>query len=462
MSKIYVSLIGFFLANSFVLYTATPLLAQTTTEANIPPFNPNRIISDSELTDYNSLSEESIQRFLTAKGSALASYEARDIDGATRSAAKIIWRAAQNYGISPKVLLVILQKEQSLIENDNPEQRDYDWASGYAVCDSCATNDPMLQKFKGFAIQVDQAAWRNRYYLTHPKEFKIQVGEPILIDNTVVTPFNQATANLYIYTPHLHGNQNFWTLWHTYFSTLYPDGSLLQEENTDNVWLLTDGRLRLVNSKAALFSDYDPKKIITVTTNTILGYDIGVPINFPNYSLLRAPNDTIYLLVDSQRRGIASEEVFRQLGFNPEEVIDADWADINVYPETAPIASANSSPLGELIQDKKTGGVYYVVDATRYPIWSKEILRNKFPRYIIKPVSPETLNKLPIGEPVRFKDGELVMAQNEKTVYVISRGEKRPIASAETFTNLGYHWSNIITTTSNALNIHPTGNLIQG
>src|SRR3989338_11661751 len=134
------------------------------------PFNPNFIIDDWELTDYESMSVGSIRRFLGGKSGILSSYRTKDVDGIERDASEIIWRAANSYRINPKFLIVLLQREQSLVENSNPSPRDLDWAAGYAVCDGCSTDDPAIQKFKGFAVQVDRAAWRQLYYLEHPAE----------------------------------------------------------------------------------------------------------------------------------------------------------------------------------------------------------------------------------------------------------------------------------------------------
>src|SRR3989338_3549719 len=449
------------LASGVLHYQIT--LAQTDPPADVArPFNPNFIIDDNELTDSQSMSVEAIQRFLTGAGGVLARYTTIDIDGSPRDAASIIWRAAQTYGINPKFILTLLQKEQSLVENRSPSLRDYDWATGYAICDSCSTDDPTLQQFKGFAIQVDRAAWRQRYYLSHPTEFGVRVGQAVLIDGTLVTPTTQATTNLYIYTPHLHGNQNFWSIWNRYFARHYPDGSLLQEKGIGNVWLLNDGRLRLISSPTVLLTDFDPRKIIQVSTADILRYDIGLPIKFPNYSLLRSPRGTVYLLVDEVRRGLASREVFRALGFNPAEVIDASWTDLNAYPEGTPIVSTGVPPLGQLLQDPTTGGVFYVADGKRHPLWSREILKDRFPRYVIERATPATLMNLVEGEPVKFRNGDLVTAPNDPTVYVISRGAKRPISSADIFRRLGYQWSNVITTTPEALGIHPDGPPITG
>ena len=130
----------------------------------------------------------------------------------------------------------------------------------------------MIQKFKGFGRQVDRAAWRNRYYIEHPNEFKWQVGETYTIDDTDVTMYNQATVNLYTYTPHIHGNYNFWKLWNTWFLVRYPDGSLLKLKDEPGIWLIKNGQRRAFLSKGAFLSRYDPNKVLIVGRNDLAQY----------------------------------------------------------------------------------------------------------------------------------------------------------------------------------------------
>src|SRR3989344_3280013 len=95
--------------------------------ATAASFNSSNLISDGEFIDINSMTKNEVQAFLEGQGSYLQSYS----DGG-RSAAQIIYDAAHGYGdasgsingisvtsatgtVNPKVLLVTLQKEQSLI-----------------------------------------------------------------------------------------------------------------------------------------------------------------------------------------------------------------------------------------------------------------------------------------------------------------------------------------------------------
>ena len=68
------------------------------------------------------------------------------------------------------------------------------------------------------------------------------------------------------------------------------------------------------------------------------------------------------------------------------------------------------------------------------------------------------------GEPVKFRDGEIIATKNpeslNRSVYVVSNGQKRPIANREAFNALGYKWKNIIWTTDKVLDLHETGEMI--
>ena len=79
-------------------------------------FNPNLVISDDNMRAYDNYSAADIQAFLVSNGSALATRSFRRHDrGRTAPASTIIYEAARAHRMSPKVLLVMLQKEQSLI-----------------------------------------------------------------------------------------------------------------------------------------------------------------------------------------------------------------------------------------------------------------------------------------------------------------------------------------------------------
>lgn len=168
-------------------------------------------------------------------------------------AADIIAKVGQVCNISQKVLLVLLQKEQSLVTDSWPTNRQLDSATGYACYDNGL---PCVQDYAGFFYQVWSAARQFQRYGTGSLTW-IPVGQvnnrpyhpepscgsrPILIRN-------RATAALYYYTPYTpnqsalnnlygtgdscasYGNRNFWRMFTDWFgntTSLMPAGTVSQ------------------------------------------------------------------------------------------------------------------------------------------------------------------------------------------------------------------------------------------
>ncbi len=170
-------------------------------------FDPDTIISESAFRASNAMTAEEIQAFLDKQPGILATYRTRDHTGAVRSAAEMIAEAAAAWRISPKVLLVKLQKEQSLLQKSRPSQNALDWALGVGKTDSRT-----ITKYRGFGNQV----WYGAKSLdTNTRPWHAGISRSI--DGSVVKPTNAATYSLYKYTPHLRGNMSFWLLYWRYF-----------------------------------------------------------------------------------------------------------------------------------------------------------------------------------------------------------------------------------------------------
>jgi hypothetical protein len=164
--------------------------------------------------------------------------------GARReSAATIIYKVAQACGINPQVLIVLLQKEQSLVTSTNTALtvNRYLRATGY----KCTDTAPCDPRYKGFFAQVYTAAWRMQDYVLNPQNFNFRAGMTANIlynpkadcGASPVTIANKATAVLYNYTPYqpnawalatatglgdscsAYGNRNFYVNFNTWFGS---------------------------------------------------------------------------------------------------------------------------------------------------------------------------------------------------------------------------------------------------
>jgi len=118
--------------------------------------------------------------------------------------------------------------------------------------------------------------------------------------------------------------------------------------------------------------------------------------------LIRAQGDKkIYLIQNGQRRAIASEDVFRQMGFKMEDVKELDPQTVMNIPEGP-------------------------------PLWSKEF------------VAP-------------FPDGTLIRLKGKVQTYVIRGGRKCYIPDPETFQAWGFQWDQVIDVDQSTFNKIATG-----
>ncbi|MDR5701319.1 hypothetical protein [Agromyces aerolatus] len=238
--------------------TPAPSAPATAADAVEPPtstFDAGYIVSDDSFYDSTAMSEREIQAFfesVSCRADAgvrcLADYrettETQPAAGpghcteyrgaAGERASRIVERVAEACRVSPRTLIVLLQKEQSLLTR--PTERGYLRATGYGCPDSADCDEDYF----GFFNQVYHAAWQFRQYSEVPERtyrvgtVDVQFHPDPACGTEPVAIRNQATANLYNYTPYqpspatlehpdtgdgcsAFGNLNFWRIWHRWF-----------------------------------------------------------------------------------------------------------------------------------------------------------------------------------------------------------------------------------------------------
>lgn len=214
-------------------------------------FNPGNIISDDNFFNSSAMTRDEVQSFLDDQGGDLASmtFDTEDMSGDSicsdwsgaqgESAALIIADSATACGISQKVLLTMLQKEQHLVTATDPS--DFQLKSAMGL--SCPDDDSCDPAYAGFFRQVYGAAKRFRYYIAHERRYDYHAGRLNYIQYNPIASCggsdvyieNTATALLYIYTPYQpneaalaagsgtgddcssYGNRNFDLIYNTWF-----------------------------------------------------------------------------------------------------------------------------------------------------------------------------------------------------------------------------------------------------
>jgi hypothetical protein len=200
------------------------------------------------------------------------------ISGGNKSGAQIIYDVSKACGINPQTLIVMLQKEMSLVSDDWPWPRQYEIAMGYGCPDSGENYSANCSSdYYGFFNQVYQAAQAFRRYEANPTWYNYRAGrnntiqfnpDPACGSSTVFIQ-NQATANLYIYTPYqpnaatlaaapgqtvpcgAYGNLNFWRMFNNWFGNTYNSSPYAWSLVSQQVFIDSARTVRFSNKTAA-------------------------------------------------------------------------------------------------------------------------------------------------------------------------------------------------------------------
>ena len=418
-----------------------PLVVSATT------FDPNFIISDDQMRNNTSWTSTDVQNFLNGKNSYLKIYNDTDaVDKKRKSAAKIIFDASKRYNINPKVLLVTLQKEQSLITDKSPTQTQLDWATGYAVCDSCSTKDPKVVKHKGFSTHVDDAAYTYDWYFNNKSTSNIKkMGVPANIDGQTIVPKSWATAFLYTYTPHIHGNKNFYTIWKSWFNQNYPNGTILKAEKSGDIWLIQNKVKRKFKNSSVLVTRADPSMIITVPDAELDNYKTGTQITFPNYSILKNGNN-YYLLDYDTLRPFASYNVVKQLGYNPQEIVEVSSSDIRGLVKGKTITADAYAPIGIIYKITDLDNrLYLIKDNTAYPLLHNSVAVANYKNLETVNKKLADLKKFTRSDDIiSFNEGTLLQIKETGELFIVENGKKRKFESIAAFTAMGFKKANAI------------------
>ncbi|MBW8763970.1 MAG: hypothetical protein JF592_15545, partial [Microbacterium sp.] len=232
-------------------------------------FDAGNIISDAVFFNSSSMSAPQIQTFLNSKvptcrtggdqygpyvclkdykigtQTKAADQYCRGYEGAAiETAAQIIAKVAQSCRINPQVLLVMLQKEQSLVLNVWPSAWRYEIAMGHECPDFRECNPAK----KGFLNQVYGAARQMQIYAEGKyftyyapgKTWNIRYSPDVNCGSSPVYVANVATSAMYYYTPYqpnaaalaagtgeapcgAYGNRNFYNYFTDWFGSTHGD-----------------------------------------------------------------------------------------------------------------------------------------------------------------------------------------------------------------------------------------------
>lgn len=436
----------------------------------------NNLISDEEFLNINSMTVGDIQNYLVRNNSYLQYYQENG-----RFAAQIIWDAAhgatvdsrgtlngivvdQNTGtVNPMVILVTLQKEQSLITRTTRSDSALTWAMGYG----CLENGTRNPNLAGFAKQVDWAAWQLRYNFHRAESERTwatnyKVGQTMRFSDWTgsynVTFANRATASLYRYTPHVfNGNFNFWRMYHDSGQLLV--GSInpyvkksdplleavtgvltFKKDLENNIYLIDTGNKYLLkDAQTATDWGVDPGMITDLISDETDGGMIGNLIKL-------AGTDTIYRISAGKRQFFETADSMMAYGYLAQDAVE--------LPGSMLQALVKGESLGQLVKKADNETIYYLdVLKVAYPFASKSVFLNAG-------FDDDDIRIISDGDFAKFTLGEVISAAGktaDSPIYLLVNGYKRQYSSFDDVARSGQSVSNV---TLNFLSLFTAGPMV--
>ncbi|HEX9503131.1 MAG TPA: hypothetical protein VF974_02310 [Patescibacteria group bacterium] len=452
-------------------------------------FNPNMIIPDEAFADVGTFgSAVGIQKFLELKGSVLANtspeflLKLKEPDTLTkvgledpqssltrlRSAAELIYDAGTKWGLNPQVILVTLQKEQSLIagtfNSDSDLQRALDRSMGFG----CPDYEGCGEIFLGFYKQIFGAfdSQNNRWLgasaslmrsfraeidgvhvgrgpmvdasgrtFGRPVVRTARVGDTITFDNTIggyagisqqqtVTLGNFATAALYRYTPHIfNGNYNFWKFYSIWFK--YPNGTVIALPGGIVQYVVDNGTKRPFSAFVAQQRKIKIDNIIVVSQTELDSYPLEKQMPPLDGTLIKGDVSPVMYLVGDTVKHPISDPVFAQRKLSAARVITLPQAEVDSYAT----GSYETPTNGTLIMGELSGTVYAIDGGLKRQISGAVFKARKFSFGKIMKLSDTEITSIPSGPYLTPPDQVMIKTPDDPTIWWYKDNMKRGLTA---------------------------------
>ncbi len=374
-------------------------------------------------------------------------------DGGTKSSAQIIFDVAHSCSINPQVLLILLQKEQSLVTDDWPFSRQFKTATGYGCPDTAACDS----QYFGFFNQVFNAARGYKRYARDAASYNYRAGRN---NNILYNPStscgsssvyidNQATAGLYIYTPYqpnqsalnnlygngdscgAYGNRNFWRMFNDWFGP--TSGPLVRTASSGDLYY-SDGATKYRVGSMSMAAEYglglSSVRIINQTTMDALATSTNPP--YLTY-ILKSTSDSdadggsLYLVTGGKRYLITSMDQFADFGLDTSQITYLEYSQLMRLPTAGNLSNFVKSSYG--------GYVFKVGANKKQGILDYNTLSQLNPGGAVTDVSDYILDIIPTGKAI--VNGSLVLKDPGGGIWLVTDSVWHYVSSMSAYNCLG-------------------------
>lgn len=373
--------------------------------------------------------------------------------GGNKSSAEIVFDIAHSCGVNPQILLVLMQKEQSLVTDSWPFSKQLQRATAYACPDTAGCDS----QYFGFFNQVYNAARIYKKYARDSSQYNYRAGRnnnirynpQVSCGSSAVYIENQATAGLYVYTPYqpnqaaldnlygqgdacsAHGNRNFWRIFSDWFG---PTNGILVRTASSGDLYYSDGtnKYRIGSMEIAREYGLSDASVRIVSQAVIDGLTLNTN---PPYltQIIKSTSDSdedggnLYLVTGGRRYTFPSMQMLTDYGFDSSQITHLPYTQILRLPNGGMLTNFAKSSHGGYIFKVQGGQKQAILD------YSTFMLQN--PSGNAQDVSSSVLDRLPTGNAI--VNGYLVLRDPGGGIWLVIENVWHYVSSMETYSCLG-------------------------
>lgn len=439
-------------------------------------------MDDTVMTDYNSMSITDIQNFLNSKvpscdtggtqrldssfsASGVPDYNndgiiqrwewgkkkynqttfpcLRNYTQGGKSSAQIIYEVSQEFHINPKVLIVLLQKEQGLVTDTWPLNIQYKTATGYGCPDSGSCDT----KYYGLAQQLTWAATMFHTIVTGSSSWSNDYGSgtswytPYTLGNnsiywnpstscgtSTVNILNRTTVALYSYTPYRpnqvaldagygsgnscssYGNRNFYLYFTDWFGSTTISLFKISGGSATVYLSYGDSYYAIPSSSAIRAWGLQGQKITTINSSQLSSLTQGPSLD----RIVKFGSDaTVYLVDQGYMYPAPSWSLLNAYGYSSGDL--KSYSDVNLKS----MLNAQSSLTA--LARQSDGSIYFVDTGAKHIFPNPSTFSTKASLLAgttqYRNFSDDLINSIPNGYPILL-DGATVKASDGASIYL--------------------------------------------
>jgi hypothetical protein len=446
-----------FLALLFV-FSFWPSMASAAT------YDANNVVFNAVFTNKNSMSAAQIESFLVSHGSFYKNYtipeyvstpfpynnggnhtwgtvNVRQIYDPTgeqywgKKVSQLIYNECQAHNINPQLVLVMLQKESSIVTQGNPDSVTKAWPLFFGFNETMASYGYNYDQSRQVAIDYAGVGQQIAYTVNWLSvRYNSSLSRPPSDDVPANwAAVNQASRVLYTYTP--HSQYNVWSIMQSWFgggTINYPFGKVPNTnlaKSGSNYYLIYGGTYYNLGTTSLAVQNYG--HAITESLVARSGSDGG---NLSNY--IKASTGPEYLVAGGLKYYIYPTQAFRNrwnLNSANAKVVSSSF--LNNIP------SAPHSLSGLVTASSSSNVIYLIDQANRYQVYPTNAFLARFDMSwgdaVVLPQS--FINSLPSKG---WLTG-LIRGQTKGMIYFVDEGYGKPVLSMGIFYNWGWKSSEV-------------------